>query len=104
MTEPRREGFHPPLYCPRGRSDCQALAQIISTGHASFICCGENDGTSRPVAQDVLTFCHKTQDGVDFTTYHDQRDVAHMAAVLGWALAVVTPPVDSDATTSTQGT
>lgn len=90
----RREGFHPPLYCPRGRADCRSIAQIIATGHASFICCGENDGTSRPIPQDDLTFCHKTQDGVDVMTFHDRRDVAHMAAVLGWASAIATPPVD----------
>ena len=85
------EGFHPPLYCPRGRTDCQSLAQIISTNHASFICCGENDGSARPVEQDKYTFCHKSGGGVDLTTYMDQRDIAHFAAVLGWALAVAIP-------------
>lgn len=96
--ETHREGFYPPLYCPRQRADCQALAQIISTGHASFICCGENDGTSRPVLQDELTFCHRTQEGVDIMTFHDRRDLAHMAAVLGWALAVVIPPAETGRT------
>lgn len=85
-----REGFHPPLYCPRSLTDCQALAQIISTGHESFICCGENDGQRR-IKQDKFTFCLKSAEGVDLITYHDQRDLSHMAAVLGWALAVVIP-------------
>jgi hypothetical protein len=97
MIEPRREGFHPPLYCPRGRTDCRSLAQVIAEGHASFMCCGENDAPLRPMPQDEFTFCHRTEYGVDVMTFHDRRDLAHMAAVLGWALAVAIPPVDAKA-------
>jgi hypothetical protein len=82
------EGFHPPRYCPRGRRDCQSLAQIISTGHATFICCGENDGTERRVSQDRYRFCQQTRDGVDVMTDHDARDLAHIAACVNGALAV----------------
>lgn len=88
------EGFHPPLYCPRGKTDCQSLAQIISTGHASFVCCGERDSvTPRTVEQDSHRFCHKTGEGVDVMMNHDSRDLAHIAAVYAWALAVAIPPV-----------
>lgn len=84
-----REGFHDPLYCPRGRDDCKALAQIIAAGHLSFICCGENDGSGVPVPEDHYRLCQKTEYGVDVMTNHDQRDLAHMAAVCSWALAAV---------------
>ena len=89
MTDQSKEGFRPPLYCPRGLTDCQSLAQVISVGHASFICCGENDGKAAPVKQDRWTFCHKSGGGIDATMYIDRRDMAHFAAVFGWALAVV---------------
>jgi hypothetical protein len=88
----RREGFHDPIYCPRGRDDCKSLAQIISTGHVSFVCCGENDGQQVSVATDRYRFCHRTGEGVDVLMNHDQRDMAHIAAVFGWALAAVISP------------
>jgi hypothetical protein len=84
-----REGFHDPLYCPRGRADCKSLAQIIAEGHSSFVCCGENDGTEVSVSTDHYRFCHRTGHGVDVMMNHDQRDLAHMAAVYSWALASV---------------
>ncbi len=86
-----REGFHDPLYCPRGQADCKSLAQIIGEGHRSFVCCGENRGDFVPVATDHYRFCHKTEDGVDVMMDHDQRDMAHIAAVYSWALAAVIP-------------
>jgi hypothetical protein len=89
MDDQRREGFHDPLYCPRSRNDCKSLAQIISEGHRSFVCCGENDGSAANVPTDYYRFCHKTGDGVDVMMNHDQRDLAHMAAVYSWALATV---------------
>lgn len=84
-----REGFHDPIYCPRGRADCKALAQIIGEGHRSFICCGENNGEAVSVPTDHYRMCHKTEDGVDVMMNHDQRDLGHMAAVYSWALAAV---------------
>ncbi len=89
MADAAREGFHDPRYCPRGRADCKSLAQIISTGHASFVCCGENDGTWLAVLTDRYRFCHKTNEGVDVLMNHDQRDLAHIAAVYSWGLAAV---------------
>lgn len=83
------EGFHDPLYCPRGRTDCKSLAQIISQEHRSFVCCGENDGSSASVPTDKYRMCHKTEEGVDVMMNHDQRDLSHMAAVYSWALAAV---------------
>lgn len=91
MIDVRKEGFHDPVYCPRGRSDCTALAQIIGEGHVSFVCCGQNE--TRQHAQDVFRFCHKTPEphGVDVLMDHDMRDLSHIAAVYGWALAAVMP-------------
>lgn len=86
--DPRKEGFRLPLYCPRGQSDCRALAQIITADHASFICCGENDGTAIP--QDVYTFCVRNH-MADYILHADARDLAHMGGVLGWASAVIAP-------------
>lgn len=88
-----REGFKPPLYCPRTRTDCQSVAQIISVGHVSFICCGErlDDPAARSVFSDSMRYCHKTADGVDLSLTHDRRDMAHIAAVYSMALAVVMP-------------
>lgn len=88
----RREGFHDPIYCPRGREDCRSLAQIVSDGHVSFVCCGENDGRLTLVQTDRYRFCHKTAEGVDVLMDHDQRDMSHIAAVYGWALAAVMAP------------
>ena len=88
-TDRSREGFHDPLYCPRGRADCKALAQIIAEAHSSFVCCGENDGRGLTVATDHYRMCHKTAEGVDVMMNHDQRDLSHMAAVYSWALAAV---------------
>lgn len=92
-TEAAREGFRPPLYCPRGRQDCRSLAQIISTGHASFVCCGERDDSPRLVQQDAYRFCYKSAVDVNVMINHDQRDIAHIAAVYSWALATVIPAV-----------
>ena len=93
MADARREGFHDPIYCPRGRDDCRALAQIIAVGHESFVCCGQNDGRFVAHAQDGFRFCHKSPPpaGVDVLMDHDMRDLSHIAAVYGWALAAVMP-------------
>lgn len=87
------EGFFEPRHCPRGRGDCQALSQIIAPEHVSFVCCGEHNGEGVAYAQDRYRFCHKTPDphGVDILIDVDERDVAHMAAVLSWATAATIP-------------
>lgn len=91
MIDARREGFHDPVYCPRGRADCKALAQIIAVEHASFTCCGErqDEPAARAVPTDAYRFCHKSIEGVDLVMNHDQRDMAHIAATYSWALAAV---------------
>jgi len=94
MNDPRHEGFFEPKYCPRGRTDCLALAQIISAGHESFMCCGERQEPPevRAVPQDAYRFCHKSSEGVDVMMNHDERDMAHIAAVYAWASACTIPP------------
>lgn len=93
MANARYEGFFEPKYCPRGRVDCKALAQIIAPEHQSFMCCGERQGppASRAVPQDAYRFCHKSIEGVDVTMNHDERDMAHIAAVYTWATAATIP-------------
>lgn len=55
--------------CPRGRSDCDALARYASPGAESFMCCGET--AAAPVPR-----------GVDLMVHLDERDAVHTASVL----------------------
>lgn len=95
MPDRRYEGFFEPKYCPRERTDCKALAQIIAPGHASFVCCGErqDEPTSRTDPQDAYRFCHKSvgTPPVDVCMNHDERDMAHIAGVYAWATACTMP-------------
>lgn len=72
----------------RNRNDCKPLSQIAATNGESFFCCGENDGTNRPIEQDKYTVCFKGPHR-DQISYNDKRDLAHNAAVLNWALAII---------------
>ena len=93
MADGRYEGFFEPKYCPRGRTDCKALAQIIAPNHESFMCCGERQEPpeARAVPQDAYRFCHKSCVDVDVMMNHDERDMAHIAAVYSWATAATIP-------------
>ena len=88
-NNPDFEGSFIPEYCPRGRTDCKALSQIISQGHASFLCCGENDGTTRTVEQDKYRMCVKSSENNDIMTDCDKRDLMHEASVIMGALAII---------------
>jgi hypothetical protein len=92
-----KEGFKIPIYCPRGRDDCVAISQIISTDHSSFICCGQSK-VLRRIPQDIYTFCKKSSQGVDVQIFEDARDIAHTAAVLAMASAVIAPVVQVEET------
>jgi len=89
-----REGFFEPKYCPRGRTDCKSLAQIIAVNHASYMCCGERQEPpeARALPQDAYRFCLKSEEGVDVMINQDERDLAHIAAVYAWATAATIPP------------
>lgn len=89
QNDPNFEGSFIPEYCPRGRTDCKALSQIISQGHASFLCCGENDGTTRTVGQDKYRMCVKSSEDNDIMTDCDKRDLMHEASVIMGALAII---------------
>ena len=80
--------FHLPEKCLRGGSSCTPLAQIAAEGDVSFFCCGENDGSCRPIDQDKYTLCFKGQYRDDIS-YNDKRDLIHNAAVLMQALAII---------------
>lgn len=77
-----------PHTCPRGRTDCIALSNIISDDGTSFFCCGENNGENRAVEQDIYTTCFKGEYR-DEMNHSDKRDLIHQASVLTKALAVV---------------
>lgn len=82
------EGFTLPSHCPRGRNDCEAYSQIISSGHESFICCGRNDGTTRAKEQDKFRLCLKNESD-DVMHDVDLRDLAHQASVITQAMAII---------------
>jgi len=77
-----------PKSCPRKRSDCQPLSQILAENNASFFCCGENDGTTRKLEQDKYTFCFRN-DSIDEMSHNDQRDLTHTATTILNALSVI---------------
>jgi len=77
-----------PHKCPRGRSDCIALSNIISDDKSSFFCCGENDGENLEVPQDKYRVCFKGPHD-DRMSNNDKLDLVHNAAVLSQALAVI---------------
>lgn len=83
------EGVFTANYCPRGRADCKSFSQLISQEHASFICCGENNGDSRKVNQDKFRLCIKSSESVDSMQDCDKRDLMHQASVVMGALAVI---------------
>jgi len=95
--EPLKVGFHPPLQCARGRTDCRSLAQLISSrDEPTFVCCGEVDEGKTPVPEDRWSFCINTMNaghgkGYNFRAFVDRRDMSHMSAVLSMALAMVIP-------------
>lgn len=83
------EGVFVTEYCPREREDCKSFSQLIAEGHASFICCGENNGEGREVEQDKYRVCIKSAEGIDSIQNSDKRDLMHQASVIMGALAVI---------------
>ena len=77
-----------PDYCPRGRKNCIAYAQIISDDGLSFICCGKHDGTINKILSDKWTLCFKN-DMVDQISLNDKRDLTHQASVILDALVAI---------------
>lgn len=100
MTDDLKMGFHPPLQCARGRTDCRSLAQIIAgdVPPYTFVCCGEVLDGATPEPRDKWAFCFRgcqTRShcvGTDIRIFVDQRDMSHMVGVLGMGLATVIPP------------
>jgi hypothetical protein len=81
-------GIMMPEKCLRGLKTCEPYNQIASEGCATFICCGENDGTDRQVKQDKYTLCFKSET-TDERTHNDKRDLIHQASVIMGALAII---------------
>lgn len=77
-----------PEECPRGRSDCHPLSQIVSDEKPrSFICCGHNDGSTRELPQDRFRLCWKNQ-MIDEIGDWDERDIKDTISVLSQALSI----------------
>lgn len=77
-----------PEKCPRGRTDCQPLAQVLADDESTFCCAGERQGdpATWDVPQDIFTFCWKSQDGVDTLQHMDHYDIHSHMYVLSRAL------------------
>jgi hypothetical protein len=88
INEDENIGIHLPEKCLRDLKTCRPYSQIASVGYATFICCGENDGTDRRTKQDKYTFCFKSVN-TDERTHNDKRDLIHQASVIMGALAVI---------------
>ena len=76
-----------PESCPRSRTDCEPLSQILSDDGSSFICCGINDGSSRVYPSDGFRHCWKNAH-VDELSDWDSRDIIDTISVLSQALSV----------------
>ena len=76
-----------PEKCLRNRVDCKPLAQIESTNHKSFVCCGHNDKKSRTVSQDRFRLCWKNK-YVDEIGDYDEIDLTDTLSVIAQALSI----------------
>jgi len=83
-----KTGFILPESCPRGRTNCNPYAQIVSDGCESFFCVGLHDGSLSKVLQDKYTVCFKGEHD-DSISMYDKRDIIHNAAVLIQAAAII---------------
>ncbi len=75
-----------PEGCPRGRTDCEALARIDDDEGGGFTCCGRNDGSNRCEPLDEFRVCFRN-DVIDEMTDYDRRDLIDTASVLIQALS-----------------
>jgi len=87
-VDSRFEGLWKPEYCPRKCGDCKSLSQIISEDHQSFMCVGENDGSTRVIPTDKYRVCFKNE-AIDEQTDYDKRDLIQTQATMAWALAII---------------
>lgn len=95
----------PPPRCWRNRTDCEplhaieALPEVMSdddwtaleTGAMdppSFVCAGCVRPADRAIAQDAYRVCWKN-DAVDEIGDYDEQDLAHTAAVIVQAMAII---------------
>lgn len=93
-------GKYMSVFCPRGRTDCESLAQIIGSEKfrknglpRDFICCGKHDGkvlirSHKRHHGDEFRVCWKTAFGVDEMGEWDRRDIIDTIAVLTNAMSI----------------
>jgi hypothetical protein len=77
-----------PKKCLNCRKDCKPLAQLSSDCEKSFICVGENDGSTRTVKQDKYRMCWHNQETDELHDY-DIRDLTDTASVICQALSII---------------
>lgn len=80
-----------PESCPRGRTDCEPLSQIIADelddGVLCFICVGLNDGETRAVEGDIFRHCWRNSDTDEMGDW-DHRDLIDTISVMSQALSI----------------
>lgn len=90
--------LYTPEKCLRDREDCKPLSQIASDSDPfTFVCCGENDGSTRSEKQDKYRLCIKGcggDSGWDSMQDCDRRDLQHQLSVIAWALGIISEDHD----------
>jgi len=76
-----------PEKCLRNKDDCKPLAQIESTNHKSFVCCGHSDKKSRTIKRDKFRLCWKNE-YVDEIGDYDEIDLTDTLSVIAQALSI----------------
>ena len=77
-----------PEKCLRNKSCCRPLANVEADDGVSFICVGNNDGSTRKLPQDKFTLCWKNAE-IDECSDWDKRDLTDTASVICQALSVI---------------
>lgn len=79
-------GVFIPVVCPRKRTDCKSLEQVVSDNEASFVCCGAISEAERVISQDRFRVCWKNET-VDEMGDYDDADMKDTISVLSQALS-----------------
>lgn len=79
-----------PDICMRGKDSCQPIALLqADDDNIDFHCIGLNGGSTREYAQDYLTKCIKTEQGIDMEDDCDKRDLIDEMSITAQALSVL---------------
>lgn len=73
--------------CPRSCKNCSPYSNIVSDDHATFVCCGDSDPSSRSVSSDNFRMCFRS-DTTDSMFDYDETDIKDQIAVMADAIAL----------------